>query len=785
MATVASTPRFTASTLGSDTAGPFNVGFRLFESDALTVYVNGEKREDWTLTADLDSGHDDAATITFADDLSSGDILWIEGSMIPERETDYGPTEPRQTDKLNAELARVWATLVETVGKAANSLRTTTAQPPVNFDDGAVPMFKDGVFQNGPTADEITAAQGYATAASASASAAEAAQTAAEAAADTIDVDKLAGIEAGATRNLAVDTFSDLANLTASDLDEGDYAQVTETGMVVKRVPSGGDLDYSGSGGVQFDIVLPVSRVFADEAELLADTNQDYADGQLVVVGDHVRTVAPSSETGDWPETAGGVKFYTGAASGDFVNYSPAGLLQFDIGVQDRIVTPDIGSRFGQLDVRLSADGSVDEDHIISQIAGDHFPANYDTFDPTSLSTGDYLVDPAGDGTDGLTWSTAFQTIDDALAQADTKRIGVKGGIYRTAEGLHNSKLNSWTSSNDLCIYGIDASGDPSPVYFAKAKSPTTNWISTAVPDIWRITLTADGYSSADWEADYALFGLVDFEVLDDEGNPYVYELSAAQDSQSTGDLEEGQYFISSTSSIYMKRKNGVTTTPTRSSVLLFQAGYVDVGRESKKIYMQDVWVVGGVRADGGNDDSRVCMMRGGLIGRRDRDNAQVLDVGGFVAIGTQNYTSAKDGFNYTPYDSTTPHALEVNVVSYNHKFNTDIKDVESGTANASTAHSGCNVLRIGGRYYDCSGPILADVSASTVTYSWRPTVYAPRSDKPLIQVQDGEGYVVEPKLGPTDATQVKFDGDAKGHLRGRVNSMTVEKTASVDVLTS
>ncbi|WP_111732190.1 hypothetical protein [Roseovarius amoyensis] len=303
MATVASTPRFTASTLGSDTAGPFNVGFRLFESDALTVYVNGEKREDWTLTADLDSGHDDAATITFDASLSNGDILWIEGSMVPERETDYGPTEPRLTDKANAELARVWATLVETVGKAANSLRTTTAQPPVDFEDGAVPMFKDGVFQNGPTADEVEMAQGYAAVAQAArdkaalwAEAAEdvevesgqysalhhAAKAATSASSASVSADR-AELYASAR----VDTFADLSDIIPTDLAVGELVTVTDTGMVVKRVTSGGDYDYTGSGGVIFEVMIASVADAAEAAETAqeaAETAQDGAEAALQAI---------------------------------------------------------------------------------------------------------------------------------------------------------------------------------------------------------------------------------------------------------------------------------------------------------------------------------------------------------------------------------------------------------------------------------------------------------------------------------------------------------------------
>lgn len=58
-----------------------------------------------------------------------------------------------------------------------------------------------------------------------------------------------------------VDTFSDLAAVTPSMLDVGGLIRVIATGAVYQRVASGGDLDYSGAGGVRLN-VLPNSDGF-------------------------------------------------------------------------------------------------------------------------------------------------------------------------------------------------------------------------------------------------------------------------------------------------------------------------------------------------------------------------------------------------------------------------------------------------------------------------------------------------------------------------------------------
>lgn len=119
MATVASTTRFTTATLASATAGPFDVGFRLFEPNSIKVYVNDvEVVTGWTLNLNLIDGFDDNATVLFNTPLSSGDVVSFEGAISLQREEDYEPSEIRLTDKINAEFARAWASLIELKRKA-------------------------------------------------------------------------------------------------------------------------------------------------------------------------------------------------------------------------------------------------------------------------------------------------------------------------------------------------------------------------------------------------------------------------------------------------------------------------------------------------------------------------------------------------------------------------------------------------------------------------------------------------------------------------------------------
>lgn len=70
-----------------------------------------------------------------------------------------------------------------------------------------------------------------------------------------------------------------------------------------------------------------------------------------------------------------------------------------------------------------------------------------------------------------------------------------------------------------------------------------------------------------------------------------------------------------------------------------------------------------------------------------------------------------KDGYNYksTNIDSL---AVEVNCISYgNGQFKMPEGDGENISNNGSTAHEGMNMLRVGSKYWNCEGAIVADVN--------------------------------------------------------------------------
>jgi hypothetical protein len=124
MATVSSAPRTTTYTLASATAGPFEVGFRVFDTDKLSVFVNGLPREDWTFVSfAFFDGYADNVQILFNADLPSDAQIVIDGDLTPIRADDYNNGDPRLVSKMNNELGRIWSAISEVKRDTKRSVR--------------------------------------------------------------------------------------------------------------------------------------------------------------------------------------------------------------------------------------------------------------------------------------------------------------------------------------------------------------------------------------------------------------------------------------------------------------------------------------------------------------------------------------------------------------------------------------------------------------------------------------------------------------------------------------
>lgn len=167
MATVSEQLRSTTITLASPSAGPFLVGFRLFDTNTLDVFVDGERSTDWTLSSSFADGYDDAASITFLSTLPSTSVIVIDGALQPRRDDDYAPNDPNMTGNLNIELARIWSAISDIRMTARRSVRGFTEIDPADGIDF------EAITQASNYAEDAEAAKVAAEAAAAEAQAAE------------------------------------------------------------------------------------------------------------------------------------------------------------------------------------------------------------------------------------------------------------------------------------------------------------------------------------------------------------------------------------------------------------------------------------------------------------------------------------------------------------------------------------------------------------------------------------------------------------------------------------
>lgn len=123
MSTVSNDIRIRRYTLASDSAGPFEVQFRIFENDAVRVLLNGVETTAFTMTADFAPGYDDNAHVTLSTAAASGTVIEIYGDRDTSRDETYIGSEANLVAKINAENARLTASVIEARRDNNRSLR--------------------------------------------------------------------------------------------------------------------------------------------------------------------------------------------------------------------------------------------------------------------------------------------------------------------------------------------------------------------------------------------------------------------------------------------------------------------------------------------------------------------------------------------------------------------------------------------------------------------------------------------------------------------------------------
>ena len=156
MATVAKSDRITTVTLASAIAGPFDLTFRMFDDDGLSVFVNGQPRDDFTITSNYVDGFDDNATIMFDSVLEIGDVVDVYGDLNPGRANDY-QNGPGLTEAFNIEFGRLWSAMSEVKRDTKRSFRFFDTVSPIALQPGRYIVTNDSGtgITFGPTVTEI------------------------------------------------------------------------------------------------------------------------------------------------------------------------------------------------------------------------------------------------------------------------------------------------------------------------------------------------------------------------------------------------------------------------------------------------------------------------------------------------------------------------------------------------------------------------------------------------------------------------------------------------------
>lgn len=270
MATVANTPRTTTYTLASAGTGPYLTGFRVFEEDAISVYVNGAISVDWVMTTTFLDGYDDNTSITFGTALEIGDVIQIDGAQPAYRDYDYLNGDPGLSRKLNIELGRLWASVSEIAMQAGRSVRTLASVEPSIPEEDSVLIWQGGQFVSGPTADEIANAQDAAVAAAASAVAA--ADSAAEILALTADATTLAP-EAPATAAYDAET-----GVMSFGIPQGIQGEQGDPGVGLESVPTATLVgrQTAGTGAAEY-LIASEARTLLGLGTAATTASTDYA----------------------------------------------------------------------------------------------------------------------------------------------------------------------------------------------------------------------------------------------------------------------------------------------------------------------------------------------------------------------------------------------------------------------------------------------------------------------------------------------------------------------------
>ncbi|MGX7377289.1 phage baseplate upper protein [Carnobacterium maltaromaticum] len=368
-----------------------------------------------------------------------------------------------------------------------------------------------------------------------------------------------------------------------------------------------------------------------------------------------------------------------------------------------------------------------------------------------------YVDTAKNDTNDGLTVSTAVRTIAKAIA------VGAASSSDKIIINLINTVFYK-----DLSFTFAD-------------QTLTKDYVIKPHIEGNRALMTGSDNISANWTTEDTIYkvssnGVIDVfdtHVVDENGAPSVYELV---DSIASVKAKKGSWFSTGTI-VYVNTLDGrIPNTQIFCNRDMYSTRFFI--NDHKLVFKDIDFLVSGKAAQNSRDSKHVTgnenstfiahnckFMLGALNGMASNK------VGVSLLFGCLAAYNGTDGFNYhgnltpNPYET----AFEFECLSYKNGR------LKQGTNNATTAHDGMSILRIGCIGYECHGPILADVNGclsvnyNCVMYDSTKATNATRAGfyfDNAAALKAGKAYLIDCSGGGTSTYSLNSDKTIPIYLR-------------------
>lgn len=368
-----------------------------------------------------------------------------------------------------------------------------------------------------------------------------------------------------------------------------------------------------------------------------------------------------------------------------------------------------------------------------------------------------YVDTSKSDGNDGLTPGNAVRTVSKAIALGATKSEDKI--IINLVNTIFYKDLSLAFPDQILTKdFVIKPHVEGNRALFTGADNVSANW--TAEDTIYKVNSNG-------------VIDVFDTHVIDENGAPYVYELV---DSIASVKVKKGSWFSTGTI-VYVNTFDG--RTPDTQIFCNRDMYSTRFFINDHKLVFKDIdFLVSGKATQNSRDSKHVSgnenstfiahnckFMLGALNGMAsNRIGVSLL----FGCLAAHNGT---DGFNYHGNLSSNPYetAFEFECIGYRNGR------LKQGTNNATTAHDGMSILRVGCVGYECHGPILADVNGclsvnyNCIMFDSTKATNATRAGfyfDNAAAVKEGKAYLINCSGGGKDTYSLNSDHTIPINLR-------------------